>query len=81
MNASLRIRRSQVRVLPSAHKKTPQIAGFRFWPHRLRVGLTTYLCEKRLEKRPRDRNDIEVIDPTKEGAHVRAQQPEVRGSR
>ena len=28
----------------------PQIAGFRFWHHRFRVALTSYPCEKRLEK-------------------------------
>jgi hypothetical protein len=38
-------------------RKPPQIAGFCFWPYRLKVDLTTYLitylCEKRLEKRPK----------------------------
>jgi hypothetical protein len=49
-SGSLRVRRSHVRVLPSAPGKTPQIAGFRFWSYRLRVDLTTYLGEKRFEK-------------------------------
>ncbi len=53
----LRIRRSQVRVLPSAPQKAPQIAGFCFCPYRFHMVLTTYLTtypyEKRLEKRPK----------------------------
>ena len=46
----LRIRRSQVRVLPSARKKPPQTRGFCFRPYRLLAGLTTYPCEMRFEK-------------------------------
>jgi hypothetical protein len=53
----LRIRRPQVRVLPSAPEQAPQIAGFCICPDRRLAALTTYLTtypyEKRLEKRPK----------------------------
>src|SRR5215208_879835 len=43
LTLSLRIRRSQVRVLPSAPLKAPQIAGFYSFSNRSWLGRTTYL--------------------------------------